>query len=89
MPKYSTQYPKQWEAFQRCGAAKLISIEEKFDPEKAEKLFYTHLISRQKIDESLFKSNQIYKTKNNNIVTPFVRDFLVEDSTTKNIRWYN
>ena len=29
MPKYSTQYPKQWEAFQRCGAAKLISIEEK------------------------------------------------------------
>lgn len=37
MPKYSTQYPKQWEAFQRCGAAKLISIEEKFDPDKAEK----------------------------------------------------
>ena len=31
MPKYSTQYPKQWEAFQRCGSAKLISIEEKFD----------------------------------------------------------
>ena len=29
MPKYSTVYPKQWEAFQRCGAAKLISIEEK------------------------------------------------------------
>ena len=40
------------------AAAKLISIEEKFDPEKAEKLFYTHLISKQKIDESLFKSNQ-------------------------------
>ena len=46
MQKYSTQYPQQWEAFQRCGVAKLISIEEKFDPEKAEKLFYTHLISK-------------------------------------------
>ena len=69
MPKYSTQYPKQWEAFQRCGAAKLISIEEKFDPDKAEKQFYSHLISRQKIDE--------------NIVTLFVRDLLEEDNTNK------
>ena len=83
MQKYSTQYPKQWEAFQRCGAAKLISIEEKFDPEKAEKLFYTHLISRQKIDESLFTSNQPklikwdpkkYDNKNKNL--------LDEDDTT-------
>ena len=90
MPKYSTQYPKQWEAFQRCGAAKLISIEEKFDPEKAEKLFYTHLISKQKIDESLFKSNQHtkpinwvrYESKNNNNVTPYVKDLLDEDDTT-------
>ena len=82
MQKYSTQYPQQWEAFQRCGVAKLISIEEKFDPEKAEKLFYTHLISRQPIDESLFKSNQIYKGKNNNTVTPYVRDLLEEDNTT-------
>ena len=82
MPKYSTVYPKQWEAFQRCGAAKLISIEEKFDPDKAEKEFYSHLISRQKIDESLFKSNQSYKSKNNNTVTPYVRDLLEEDNTT-------
>ena len=82
MPKYSTVYPKQWEAFQRCGAAKLISIEEKFDPDKAEKQFYSHLISRQKIDESLFKSNQSYKSKNNNTVTPYVRDLLEEDNTT-------
>ena len=82
MPKYSTVYPKQWEAFQRCGAAKLISIEEKFDPEKAEKQFYSHLISRQPIDESLFKSNQSYKSKNNNTVTPYVRDLLEEDNTT-------
>ena len=82
MPKYSTQYPKQCEAFQRCGAAKLISIEEKFDPEKAEKEFYSHLISRQPIDESLFKSNQSYKSKNNNTVTPYVRDLLEEDNTT-------
>ena len=69
MPKYSTQYPKQWEAFQRCGAAKLIRIEEKFDPDKAEKEFHSHLTSRQKIDESLFQSNQSYKSKNNNIDT--------------------
>ena len=90
MPKYSTQYPKQWEAFQRCGAAKLISIEEKFDPEKAEKLFYTHLISKQKIDESLYKSNQHakpinwvrYESKNNNNVTPYVKNLLDEDDTT-------
>ena len=82
MPKYSTVYPKQWEAFQRCGAAKLISIEEKFDPEKAEKQFYSHLISRQPIDESLFKSNQSYKSKNNNTVTPYVKDLLEEDNTT-------
>ena len=43
MPKYSTVYPKEWEAFQRCGAAKLISIEEKFDPEKAVKQFHYFL----------------------------------------------
>ena len=81
MPKYSTQYPKQWEAFQRCGSAKLISIEEKFDPEKAQNSFYTELIGRIKLDENLYKSNQSYKSRNNKI-TPFVENLLEEDDTT-------
>ena len=80
MPKYSTQYPKQWEAFQRCGSAKLISIEEKFDPEKAQNSFYTELIGRIKLDENLYKSNQSYKSRNNKI-TPFVENLLEEDDT--------
>ena len=60
----SQKFPKEWEAFQRCGASKFISIEEQFDPHLAQMGRYSQLLktrNKQIIidpETSDFTSNQ-------------------------------
>ena len=62
--KNSQKFPKEWEAFQRCGSSQFISVEEKFDPHLAEMGRYSQILkhrNRQIIidpETSDFTSNQ-------------------------------
>ena len=42
--KNSLKFPQEWDAFQRCGSSKFISIEEEFDPHLAEVGRYSQLL---------------------------------------------
>ena len=62
--KNSQKFPQEWDAFQRCGSSKFISIEEEFDPHLAEVGRYSQLLKNRNkgiiIDpeSSGFTSNQ-------------------------------
>ena len=62
--KNSQKFPQEWDAFQRCGSSKFISIEEEFDPHLAEVGRYSQLLKNRNkgiiIDpeSSGFNSNQ-------------------------------
>ena len=45
--KNSQKFPQEWEAFQRCGSSKFISVEEKFDPHLAEMGRYSQLLKNR------------------------------------------
>ena len=92
--KNSQKFPQEWEAFQRCGSSKFISVEEKFDPHLAEMGRYSQLLKNRNkqiiIDPetSNFTSNQkrhrptkILQNTNLEIVDTLIRprkDKLVE-----------
>ena len=89
--KNSQRFPQEWDAFQRCGSSKFISIEEKFDPHLAEVGRYSQLLKNRNkgiiIDpeSSGFTSNQrvsrnTYNSQKTNIQTTnniFVKESLV------------
>jgi len=92
--KNSQKFPQEWEAFQRCGSSKFISVEEKFDPHLAEMGRYSQLLKNRNkqiiIDPetSEFSSNQkrhkptpIIQSTNLEIVDTLIRprkDKLIE-----------
>ena len=85
--KNSQKFPQEWDAFQRCGSSKFISIEEKFDPRLAAMGRYSQILKNRNktitIDPELspFTSNQkkyskpipIIKNTNVEIVDSLIR----------------
>lgn len=90
--KNSQKFPQEWDAFQRCGSSKFISIEEEFDPHLAEVGRYSQLLKNRNkgiiIDpeSSGFTSNQrvsrnTYNSQKTNIQT--TNNIVVKESLVR------